>query len=130
MAAALGTIVLVNGALAWTLVSAYMALKADANQSKLKSATPPPNSATPPRNYDAVELPNGYSPNVVSHLIRGTQQTYEDTSTDPIQLTSTGQPTNPPLTNNGPNSRPEERPRNRRSPVSSEIYLSFTLSHV
>jgi hypothetical protein len=133
MAAALGTIVLVNGASAWALVTAYKALKANANQSKLKSATPPPDSATPPRNYDAVEMSNGYSPNEVSHLAHGTQQTtdsltgatqqtYEDTSTDPIQLTSTGQPTNPPLTNNGPNSRREERPRGRRSPVSSELH--------
>ena len=95
MAAALGTIVLVNGASAWALVTAYKALKANANQSKLESATPPPNSATPPRNYDAVEHPNGYSPNEVSHLTHGTQQT-TDSLPDETQQTFTGQPTNPP----------------------------------
>ena len=106
----IGTTLAVNGLLAWALVSAYKARK-KANQS---------NSATP-RNSDAYEPPNGYSPNEVSHLTHGTQQT-TDSLPDATQQTFTGQPTNPPSTNNDPNSRREERPRGRRSPVSSELH--------
>ena len=106
----IGTTLAVNGLLAWALVSAYKARK-KANQS---------NSATP-RNYDAIEPPNGYSPNEVSHLTHGTQQT-TNSLPDATQQTSTGQST-PSSTNNGPISRREERPRGRRSPVSSELQV-------
>ena len=114
----IGTTLAVNGLLAWALVSAYKARK-KANQS---------NSATP-RNSDAFEPPNGYSPNEyspneVSHLTHGTQQT-ADSLPDAThwQQTSKGQPTNPSSTNNGLNSRREERTRSRRSPVSSELHV-------
>ena len=151
----IGTGLVVNGLYVWALVSDHKANKAAEKQAQQKAAATPPGSAPPspssagntsPQNYGFPVYPQSE----VSQLTHGThwqqstdsltdatQQTYGNPPTSySTQQTSTGQSTNPPSANNGPNSRREERPLarkfRRRSPVDipSELHLKSRIDAV
>jgi len=116
----IGTSLALNALYALSLASDYGAKKgaeaqAQVDSARLNSTTPPSSAGRPPQqNYGSSP---GYSQ----------PQTYGNPAN---QQTSTGQSTNPPSTNYGPNSRREERPLDhklgRRSPVDIPKARSFS----
>jgi len=117
----------VNGLFAWSLVSNYKANKAAEKQAQHEAATPPSSAGNTPQQNNGYppQQNNGYPPGYSQPQTYGNPPGYY-----PTQQTSTGQSTNPPSTNNGPNSRREERPLarkfGRRSPVDIPKAGSFS----
>jgi hypothetical protein len=126
MKALIGAAIVVNGVFDWALLAYYHNKYGNSNSDPPNSVPPSPSPATPPSNVPAPQQ-NYVSPQPeVTHLTHVTQQT-TDSLTDPTQQTygntSTGS-TQQISTNNDTNSRREEHPRGRHSPVDipSELY--------
>ena len=129
MKALIGVGLVVTIAADWAILSHFRNTSTDSNQpdpTPPNSSPPSPSPATPPSNASAPQQNYDLPQAEVSHLAHGTQQT-TDSLTDATQQTygnTSISSTQQNSTNNGTNSRREQRSRGRRSPVDipSELY--------